>query len=121
MNGVFSIPIGESGKAPLLYAVILSTENAEFVYRTTAGEFELYNVANYASYPIGVTEIGQTGIYQFTLPDPLQISGRRYVILIFEKSLPASAPAITDVLVHAGAIEVFTIAPCTVGVDIRSN
>ena len=121
MNGVFSIPIGESGKGPVLYATIMSTEETGLIYRTTAGEFESYNVANYGSYPLGVTEIGQTGIYQFMLPDPLMIPGRRYVVLIHEKSLPVSAPSVEDLLVHSGAIEVVTIAPCTVGVDVRSN
>ena len=120
MNDVFSIPFGLTGKASVLYAFILSTENIAGVYRPTSSDFEAYNVLNRVSYAIPVIEVGETGVYQFEMPTPLQIRGKQYVVLVFQRPSPGATPSPTDALVQTGSIEIKDLSPgTTTGVEIR--
>jgi len=104
-NDCFYIPLGETGQAPKIYAIIYSTEDCGSVYRTTTDEMEPYATPNLASYVIEIGELSHSGVYAITIPDSLQIPGKSYVVLIREKANPGDPPSESDEIIHGGSID----------------
>jgi hypothetical protein len=105
VNDVFTIPHGTSGEGSLLYAMIFSTQDAGFAWNASLGIMQAYNATFHSSYALSVVEIGTTGIYRFVMPLPLQVSGRRYTIVVYKRPTAGDPPSPTDQLTQSGAIQ----------------
>lgn len=99
MNIVCTLLHGTSGLQLRLYATIWSTSTLNTLWSSATGVMEAWNVANVANYAVGVTEVGQTGIYQFSFPPALQNLGETYDVVFMQRSANGAAPSQTDVKV----------------------
>lgn len=107
MNTVVTIPLGTSSLQLRLYATIWSTTAVATVWSASTGVMEAYNVSNLANYAVPVAEIGQTGIYQFSMPAALQNVGEAYDIVVCQRATNGAAPVVGDTKI-ASATHLFT-------------
>lgn len=108
MNSVFLVPYGTTGKTTTIYAQIWSTEDLQSVWSVATGTLEPFATTSLGNYTVSLAEIGQTGVYQFTIPIPLQQLGKTYAIVIRARAAAGAAPSQTDTLWGAGTITLQT-------------
>lgn len=106
MNDVVNIPYGTTGEAAQIYAMILSVEDAGFVWNVPSMVMQAYQQANHPNYAVPVAEVGATGIYRMAVPSQLLVSGKSYSVVVFRKSSAANPASPADELIQTGAVTI---------------
>ena len=107
MNNVCTFALGTTGQQLRLYATIWSATQLSTVWSSAIGVMEPWTLANHANYAVGMTEIGQTGVYQFSFPPSLQNIGETYDVIVWRRATNGATPSQTDEKVGQGT-HVFT-------------